>query len=244
MSNSFGPIAPHYDLLMANVPYDMWVGYYRLLLSSLELDPDTLLDVCCGTGTVAEFLMDAGYEVTGFDISAGMIEAARGKAAAKKLPISYTVDDATTFDLGKTFEGAYSFFDSLNYITDPVDLRKALHRVSAHLEPGGSFCFDLNTAYAFEAQLFDQEELRSKAPIRYLWKGEYDPGTRLIEVQMSFWRGQEELKEVHHQRAHPIEEVKEGLMDAGFDEIHVYDSYTLDPPRKKSDRVHFMAVKR
>ena len=44
---SFGPIAPHYDLLMANVPYEMWAGYYRLLLAQHELAPDYLLDVCC-----------------------------------------------------------------------------------------------------------------------------------------------------------------------------------------------------
>lgn len=238
---SFGPVAPHYDLLMANVPYDMWAGYYRLLLTRHELDPDTLLDVCCGTGTLAELLTEAGYRVSGFDLSEAMITEARKKAIRQGLDIRYWVADATTVDLGERFQGAYSFFDSLNYITTLEGLQSALGRVAAHLEPGGSFIFDINTPFAFEQRMFDQEDQRKRALIKYSWKGEYDPESRIIRVEMAFERSGEEFCETHIQRAHSDDEIREALRASGFASCTAYDSYTLDRPRKRSDRVHYVA---
>ena len=228
---------------MANVPYDMWAGYYRLLLTREELDPDRLLDVCCGTGSVAEQLECAGYEVTGFDLSPDMVEVARNKAVAKGLRANFHIADATKFELGERFEGAYSFFDSLNYIADLAQFRAAVSEVSRHLEPGGSFVFDLNTEFAFEEGLFDQTDQRKRALIRYDWKGTYDPDTRMIRVEMDFERNGERFHETHVQRAHSDEEVREALCDAGFGLVRAYESYSLDPPGKTSDRVHYLALK-
>lgn len=236
-------MAPYYDELMQGVPYRMWVGYYLLLLSHLGVHPKRLLDVCCGTGTLCELLHNEEFKVEGFDLSPFMIEEARRKATALGLPLRYEVFDAAEFDMGKTYEGAYSFFDSLNYITDPARLQLALNRVAQHLEPGGSFVFDLNTTYAFEAKLFDQQRLNPKTNLRYKWVGDWNPETRIISVDMTFWRGEEEFHEVHVQRAYGDPEIREMLAKAGFDKVRCFHSYTLNPPRFKSDRVHYVAVK-
>ena len=241
---SFGPIAPYYDELMSQVPYDTWAGYYRLLLAQLGHEPESLLDVCCGTGTCAEILTEEGYQVTGFDISEPMIAEARRKAEEKGLDIDYHVADAAELDLGTQFESAYSFFDSLNYITDPEHLRKSIIKVGEHLVPGGSFIFDVNTEYAFTEHMFDQEDLRKATKLKYHWRGDYDTETKIIKVKMNFWYGEEEFQEVHVQRAYSDEELREYLDDADIDVVKVFDSYTLDPPRKKSDRLHYVAVKR
>jgi SAM-dependent methyltransferase len=238
----FGPIAPYYDDLMRRVPYYMWANYYRLLLAHQGVSARRLLDVCCGTGSVAELLTDERFEVTGIDISAPMIEVARQKALESGREVRYEVADACVFDLGERFDAAYSFFDSLNYITDPADLRAAIARVAAHLLPGGSFVFDLNTEFAFAAKLFDQHDMKKSAPIRYKWVGHWDPGTRLIRVDMEFWRGKEWFTETHWQRAYSDEEIRGYLADAGFGRIECFESYTLDRPRAKSDRVHYAAI--
>ena len=52
------------------------------------------LDVGCGTGAVAMRAARAGAKVTGVDISEGMIETARRRAAEERLDISYEVGDA------------------------------------------------------------------------------------------------------------------------------------------------------
>ena len=241
---SFGPIAPFYDELMSKVPYSTWVSYYRLLLAQVGHKPETLLDVCCGTGSCAEILTEEGYKITGFDISEAMIKEAVKKAKKRKLKIDYHVADAATLKLDKKFDAAYSFFDSLNYITEPEHLRKSIIKVSEHLKPGGVFIFDVNTAYAFEKKMFDQEDMRKDTRLKYHWRGEYDSCTKIIKVKMNFWHEEGEFQEVHVQRAYSDEELREFLSDAGLAVARVYDSYTLDPQREKSDRIHYVTVLR
>ena len=228
---------------MKQVPYRMWVGYYMLLLSQQDVHPKRVLDVCCGTGTMCEMLVHEGLQMAGLDLSPGMIDVAQRKARKKKLDIRYEVMDASTFEMNDTYDAAYSFFDSLNNILDTTALQNVFHRVYDHLRPGGSWIFDLNTAYAFEAELFDQEQLRANAKLRYKWRGEWDPENRIITVNMKFWKDGEEFDEVHRQKAHDVEEIYDMLDEAGFTQVRAYHSYTLNPPRFKSDRLHFTAIK-
>ena len=243
MRTSFGPVAAHYDLLMSHVPYDLWVDYYELLLAQLGQRPVKVLDVCCGTGIVAELLDQKGYQVTGFDISEQMILEARRKSAQTHNNVRYHVADAAELDLNESFEGAYSFFDSLNYIIEPDRLALAIRQTAKHLELGASFVFDVNTAYAFEKNMFDQSEDSPSSEIRYHWVGDYNAKTRLITVDMQFERDGVQFNEVHVQRAYETDQLVDFLEEAGFGQIRIFDSYTLNPPRKKSDRLHFVAVR-
>lgn len=240
---SFTEIAEFYDELMKPVPYRMWVSYYLLLLSLQNVKPKSMLDMCCGTGTMSEFMHREGFELEGFDLSPTMIEQARLKAERKKLPIRFEVADAADVDMGRKYDAVFCFFDSLNNITDEEQFQKALICASEHLESGHSFIFDLNTAYAFRANLFTQQDLTKTARVRYKWKGDWDEAKQLIKVQMKFWVGDQVFEEVHTQRAYEIEHVGEMLQVAGFEEIRVFHSYTLDRPRAKSDRVHFTCIK-
>jgi len=242
-SNAFGPVAPYYDQLMKQVPYRMWVGYYFLLLSYLGVHPKRLLDVACGTGTMTQMLAREGFAMSGVDISPPMIEIARAKAARSRLPIRYFVGDACDMELGETFDAALSFFDSLNNILEPARLAQAFQKVADHIKPGSSFIFDVNTDYAFRMHMFDQENRRLNAKLRYLWKGDWDPVTRLITVRMQFWFQDQEFEEVHVQRAYDDEEIRDMLTQAGFGSVSAFHSYTLDRPRANSDRLHYVAIR-
>ena len=242
-TTAFGAVAPYYDELMRAVPYQMWTGYYLLLLAQQDLHPKTVLDVACGTGTMAEMLADEGMQLSGFDLSEGMIREARRKNATSKYPIRYDVADATTVDLGYKVDAAFSFFDSLNNLLDPQQLQDCFHRIYEHLNPGGSWIFDLNTGFAFETDLFDQSNTRKTTKLQYDWKGDWDPESRIITVTMNFWWKGEPFTEIHRQRAYEKNEVFDMLEAAGFVDIHGYHSYSLNPPRAKSDRIHYCAIR-
>lgn len=242
-ADSFTKVAEFYDELMKPVPYRMWVSYYLLLLSMQEVRPKTMLDMCCGTGIMTEFMTREGFDVEGFDLSADMIEQARQKAEKKKLSIRYEVADAASVEMGRQYDAVFSFFDSFNNITDPVQLQRAFDSAYKHLVPGGSFIFDMNTAYAFEAKLFNQQDLAKTSRVRYRWRGDWDPKTRLIRVVMKFWVGDQVFEELHIQRAYEMEDIVDMLMKAGFKDIKFFNSYTLQPPRAKSDRIHFTAIR-
>ncbi|MCH8979774.1 MAG: hypothetical protein IH945_11110, partial [Armatimonadetes bacterium] len=99
-------------------------------------------------------------------------------------------------------------------------------------------------AYAFEQKMFDQEDMAKGTQLKYSWRGSYDRNSRLITINMEFWAGDQAFKEQHVQRAYSDEELRDYLSDAAMDVVKVYDSYTLDPPRERSDRLHYLAVLR
>ncbi|MFQ3610652.1 MAG: methyltransferase domain-containing protein [Fimbriimonadales bacterium] len=246
-SKPFEQVAPYYDLLMHEIPYLWWLHYIEVLLEHHErTEVQRVLDLCCGTGNLTELLVLSGFEAVGVDLSEPMIQRARQKAQEHDLPITYYVQDASELDLPETFDGVVSLFDSLNNIIQPERFAECLRRVYRHLRPQGIFIFDLNTEYAFKEKMFDQSNRRSRAPLRYHWRSEYDPSTRLCTVRMEFWvreEGQERyFQEIHCQRAYSNREVETMLVAAGFSEVYVYDAYTLDPPTNRSDRVFFVAL--
>jgi SAM-dependent methyltransferase len=246
---SFGDVAPHYEHLMSTVPYRFWVSYLDRLWNLHSLPRKRVLDLACGTGTVSRMLASRGHDVVGVDLSGRMLEIARRMTAEEGLAIEYVEQDAAEMSLpGRSFETVISLFDSLNYILDPQRLAMAFNRVYAHLDPGGSFIFDLNTEYAFEQGMFNQSCTRRDEPLHYRWRSRYNDETRICTVNMSFSfdRGnglREQFKEVHRQRAYSKTEVASFLADAGFTGVTVYDAYSTDPPNPRSDRVFYLALR-
>ena len=244
----FTAVAPYYDHLMQGVPYRFWVAYLQQVWQHHGLTPQSILDIACGTGTATRMLAAKGYRVTGVDLSEGMLVAARERGRSEALEVDYYRQDAAELDLGESrFDAAISLFDSLNYILEPERLREALRRICAHLGPGGSFLFDLNTEYALAEGMFNQSCSRRDEPLHYRWRSSYDADTRICTVKMRFsYDGSGERKvfrEVHRQRAYHKDEIRIWLLEAGFEDAHIYDAYTMEPARKKSDRLFFLGIK-
>ena len=49
--------------------------------------------------------------------------------------------------------------------------------------------------------------------------------------------------EVHRQRAYSKDDLTQWLREAGFGPIDLYDAYTMDSPKKRSDRLFYYAIK-
>lgn len=244
---AFQSIAPYYDLLMRDVPYKGWVEYLHQILDSRGFNPRRILDLACGTGSVSEILTSFGYEVVGVDLSQPMIERARKKASEKGLQIEYHVQNAANLEVfGEGFDLCVSLFDSLNYIIDRTDLATTVKRVYEHLRPGGLFIFDINSVFALEGGFFDQDNTHSHARLRYVWRSEYDPKSRLCTVNMRFFLRDrhgidQEFGEQHLQFAYEEDEVREMLIEAGFYRVQTYNAYSLLPVRRTTDRIFFLA---
>jgi ubiquinone/menaquinone biosynthesis C-methylase UbiE len=248
---TFGPVAAYYDELMAGVPYFLWVDYLLSLWERHHLAPHNILDLACGTGTVSRMLRKRGLSVVGVDLSAEMLEQAQEIAKDAGLDIPFVQQDAAELDLGEQrFDCVISLFDSLNYILEPERLQAAFQRVYAHLHNGGLFIFDLNTEYALAEGMFNQSSARRGAPLHYRWRSRYDPQSRICTVAMRFafdpgMGGERQVfHETHRQRAYYKEEVAQWLMDVGFAKVTVYDAYTMQPAKKRSDRLFYVAAKR
>ncbi len=99
-----------------------------------------VLDAACGTGMHAIALAERGFEVSGADVSRGMIERSQANAATHRQKIQF---EAAGFgELRKTF-GAQSFEavlclgNSLPHLLTPELLSASLTDFAACLKPGG-----------------------------------------------------------------------------------------------------------
>lgn len=90
---AYSALAAWYDELTRDVPYAAFADYYERLFAERGGETKLLLDLCCGTGTLACLMAERGYEMIAADASADMLMSAREKASALsagKMPYSST----------------------------------------------------------------------------------------------------------------------------------------------------------
>ena len=123
------------------------LGHRSVLPGAHGPDPvRSILDLGCGTGNHSLVLAGRGYQVTGVDFSADMLERARGKLAlacgegrkpAGKLEL--VQGDVRSVGLGRQFDAVLMMFAVLGYQIGNQDVQAALATVRRHLKPGGVF---------------------------------------------------------------------------------------------------------
>lgn len=241
----FARIAPYYDALMSSVPYGLWADYVIELsrLAGRPIGPGArLLDLATGTGSAALEFASRGCSVVGVDASAPMLDEARRKAAQRHLDADFLCCDLVDFHLPPEFDHAVCLYDSLNYILEFDDLKRAFANIRAALRPAGLLIFDVNTVRALEAELFTQQSAPGAA-VRYRWVSHYDPSTRVSVIEMHFEAPDsgQQFTLVHRQRAYTDEEIRSALQDAGFTDIGWHDAYRVREPTPTSDRVFYVA---
>ena len=84
--------------------------------------------------------------------------------------------------------------------------------------------------------------------VAYLWANAYDPHTRIVQMDLTFFCREESglyrrFAETHRQRAHRPEELTARLREAGFGQIKVFGDRTFEPPKPDEMRIHFLAVR-
>jgi hypothetical protein len=90
--------------------------------------------------------------------------------------------------------------------------------------------------------MFDQQELRTNAPLRYKWLSDWNPDSRLCAIDMQFWTGSESFVESHVQRAYSEQEIRDCMETAGFSRVQLFDAYSLEPSHSRSDRIHVLGI--
>lgn len=105
--------------------------YCKLIKARSHIKPKTLLHLGCGAGGNDQ-TFKRHFQVTGVDISEGMLEIAR-----KRNPeVDYIRGDMRTVRLKERFD-IVTVPDSIGYMSTLKDLRSAIGTACHHLKPGG-----------------------------------------------------------------------------------------------------------
>ena len=170
--------------------YDRWQRSYGKdysetilprLLSSLRkyrIAGTTMVDVACGTGSLAILMAREGWHATGVDASEGMIACAAAKSEGTKLPLSFLRQDMRELRLEAPVHLATSFFDSLTHLLDEAELLETFRRVFLSLLPEAWFVFDTSNKRCFSTLWTMAETITTDEFIMTL-ENSYDPKSRL-----------------------------------------------------------------
>ncbi len=142
----FAGYSRYYDLLYKDKDYTGETKWVASLLRAFAPSAKSLVEIGSGTGLHASHLAQLGYDVTGVDMSEGLLDAANERRAgldpAIAARLSFEPGDARTFRLGRKFDAVISLFHVMSYQTSNEDLASAFASAREHLEPGGVFIFD------------------------------------------------------------------------------------------------------
>lgn len=138
------------------------------------LDADgPVLEIGVGTGRLFLEALNRGADIDGIDNSPSMMAKLKGKLESRHHG-RVALQDARTMKLDRAYRLIIAPFRVFSHLIDVEDQLAALNSVHAHLEPRGTFIFDLYVP--------DLSILLNGIERRVDFDGEYAPGRRLRRV--------------------------------------------------------------
>ena len=201
-------------------------------LAESQLAVTSLLDLACGTGHFAIDMAGKGINVTGVDGSAQMIKQAHKNAGRMKNKPQWIQGEFMSFDAGSRFDLVTCWFDSLNHLLTDAQLTRCFRRVYRHLEKGGAFLFDVNTAIGLKER-WSTANYRSDMDSTLMLKTFAEPAGEFawLELEAFVKRGKhyERIKIPFYQRGLSADTLQTCLTAARFRDIDIVAFDGPDP---------------
>lgn len=238
----YDALAAGYDVVMAHVDYADWADYVLDLFEQHDVAPRSLLELGCGTGSLALELHERGpFRYLGTDRSAPMVRVAHAKAEMHGFDdLRFDVADFTDFAVDAPFDAVLLLYDGLNYLLEEDEVAALFARVHAALRPGGLFVVDQSTpANSINNEAFFADEGEAE-DFSYVRRSHYDRESRLHTNEFELTVEGATYTERHVQRAYTREEVEALVAASPLAVLGAYDGFSLDPATDDSERIHWV----
>ena len=224
---AYSRLAAVYDEIVVDPCHGRCASFLDELWSADRDGVHAVLDLCCGTGLLAEELIARRYRVVGVDASAAMLDLARERLGPDVVLSRMTLPDLA---VDGRFDAAVCTLDGLNYLT-PEGLRLTLVAVADRLRPGGWLVFDLQTDAMMDFTIANPTVAGRSAGNDFVINSVVDSGTRTCDttIELTRPRDGDPFSEQHRQYFHADAEVRSCLEDAGFVVLAVEEEYTHQP---------------
>ena len=235
----FQKFAEVYDSLMdLQHFYDSYYRFVIEILQKLNFNPKNILDLACGTGKLAEIFLKNGYNIEGVDLSEAMLKIAR------KRGLKTYRRNMVDFRLVNKYDLIVCIFDSLNYLQSQLQLQKCFGRVSAHLNNGSLFIFDVNSGYKINDYIpkVNKTAHYQIGDTEVIWENFHKLDTWVAKITML--EGGRKYFEKHVETAYSLTAIMGLLEKSGFDVLGVYGDFEFSKVKKNSLKWFFVCRKK
>jgi SAM-dependent methyltransferase len=194
---------------------------------------DPILELACGTGRVSIPIAKSGFDVTGIDISSGMLNSAAVDAAEAGAKINFIKGDIRNFKIDKKFNLIIFPFNSLAHLLDLESVNGCFQSVREHLLPDGRFILDFMNP-DFKYFMRDQSvsypvdtypDPDSDEMVIITENNFYDRATQINHIKWHYKIGEKEFTYDWSMRMYYPQELQALLIENGFNIEHKFGSF-------------------
>ncbi|MEO0857394.1 MAG: class I SAM-dependent methyltransferase [Bacteroidota bacterium] len=244
-TDPYSALAAGYDVVMAHVDYDDWAAYVEDLIQAHAPHAEAVLELGCGTGSLAFALQPYGlYRFLATDGASAMVRVAQAKRPLHpEAHVRFRVADFAALDpiaLGAPFDVVLLLYDGLNYLLDEADVARLFADVARLLADDGVFVVDQSTPANSlnNADYFHDEGEADE--FAYVRTSAYDAEARLHTNAFRLTVQGEVYEESHVQRAFTLAEMRALISASPLREVAAYDGFSVDPAAGETERIHWV----
>lgn len=247
----FDHYARYYNLLYQDKNYEDEVNYLHTLIQKFAKNGSKIiLDIGCGTGTHASFLVQKGYTVSGIDLSEKMIK----EAVKKNISNAdfFVRNIAESFDLARQFDVITCLFHVLSYQTKNKQVSQLINNAANHLTDDGIFIFDfwytpavLTERPSVRIKRFEDDDvkiIRLAEPVLKINGNVVDVNYELL-IEEKLTHTLSTINEVHPMRYFSLPEIEQFLVSSGMELLYAREWMTDEIPSDKTWGVCCVAKK-
>ncbi len=250
ISKPYTILAEVYDEVMSRVDYELWADFIHEVIQTHHPAPYEVLELACGTASLTFELEKLGYQITGTDKSAEMVEKAQSKAGRIGSDVQFKQMDFLDIQLEKTFDIVVSVFDSINYLLHEEKLMQFFAQVKKVMNRKSLLIFDFTTPKnSLEStQFLDKRKGSTESGFCFFRESKYDADRQIhsnifeIEKRTNDNELLERFTEEHKQRAYTLNRMLEIIKQTDLTVVAKYGEFDMGRANKNSHRIT-MALK-
>lgn len=240
----YGEFSYIYDKLSFDIEYERYARNIKDLAKDYKIGKENMLELACGSGMLTNYFFDDYKRIDALDISTDMLNCFAEKYDNDKVNLIYY--DMVEYEKKDFYDLIVILLDSVNYVTNPADLKKLFRNSYDNLKDDSLLVFDINSEmkmreiFGSECYVYEYED------IFYTWDNYLED--ELIDMNLNFFvenpdGSYKRIEEYQQERIYTIDYVKNLLQKTGFTDIRIFDEDTMGGVNEDTLRVLFSARK-
>ncbi|WP_049618161.1 class I SAM-dependent methyltransferase [Streptococcus sp. X13SY08] len=211
-------------------------------------DQKKLLELACGTGIQSVRFAQAGFDVTGLDLSQEMLDVAEKRAASAKVKVDFLQGNMLDLSRAGKYDFVTCYSDSICYMQDEVEAGDVFKEVYNALNDGGVFIFDVHSTYQIDEVFPGYSYHENADDFAMIWDSYEDEAPHSVVHELTFFIQDEDgrftrFDEVHEERTYDVLTYDILLEQAGFSSFKLYADSEDKEPTETSKRWFFVCEK-